>query len=145
MGRVSLKGVVIGSVTDIVTTSLLTVLLAIYVIVTRNLLGIPKDQVSKVLLQLLHNDPVLFSTKLLLGSICSVLGGYVAAHIAKRHELLNGSLAAFLCVASGLYALLFGPASAPIWRYLVGFAASAALSTFGGYLRSKVVHARSNV
>ncbi len=144
MKKVSLKGVIVGSVTDIVATNLITIPLVIYVAISHNLTAIPKDQISSVLMQTLLNEPVLFSTQLFLGSLCSMLGGYVSARIAKYHELLNGALAAFLCVGSGLYALFFGSVSAPLWQHLISFIASPALSAFGGYLRLRSVRSKIN-
>jgi hypothetical protein len=137
--EVSIKGVAIGSVVDIVATNLVAIPLVVYVTATHNLAEIPKDQVSRALMEILRNDPVLFSTQWLLGSLCSVLGGYVAARIAKHHEVLNGALAAFLCVGSGLYAIAVSPTSAPQWQHIFGFVASPALSAFGGYLRLRAV------
>jgi len=43
--------------------------------------------------------------QLLIGLSCSVLGGYVAASIAKENRALNGLLASTLCVALGVYYL----------------------------------------
>ena len=136
---------IIGSVTDILATNLVTIPVVVYLTISHNLAAIPKDQVSSALMQILRNDPVLFSTQLLLGSLCSVLGGYVSARIAKRNEVLNGALASFLCVGSGLYALLFSAASAPLWQHLLSFVTSPALASFGGYLRLGVVRGRANV
>ena len=42
----------------------------------------------------------------LVGAACSVLGGYVAARIAKRDEILNTAVSSFLCVGMELYAML---------------------------------------
>ncbi len=132
---------IIGSITDIVTTNLLAIPLVVYVAATRDLTAVPKDEISGAVIQILQNDPILFSTQFLFGSVCSVLGGYVAARIAKHHELLNGALAAFLCVGSGLYALLFGATSA-LWPHLLGIVASPVLSAFGGYLRLRAVRSK---
>jgi len=143
--NVSIKGVVIGSITDIVTTNLLALPVVFYVVATHNFSQIPKEQISSILTQILKNDPALFAMQILSGSACSVLGGYVAARIAKRHEILNGGLAAFLCVGGGLYALLFGTTSFPLWQHLLGFVASPALSSLGGYLRLRSVRKKSNI
>jgi hypothetical protein len=142
--KISLMGVVVGSITDIVSTNILTVPLIIYVMATRQLSSIPKEQLSEVLLQTMQNDPLLYATQLFIGSACSILGGYIAARIAKHDEILNGTLAAFLCVGSGLYALLFATSHVPAWQLLVGFVVSPALSAFGGYLRLKTMRAKSN-
>lgn len=144
MNKVSLKGVVLGSITDIVGTNILTIPLIVYITATRHLDSIPEEQFSEVLLQTLKDDPLLYTTQLLIGSCCSILGGYIAARIAKHDEILNGALAAFLCVGSGLYALMFASSHAPVWQHLAGFVASPALSAFGGYLCLKTMGAKSS-
>lgn len=133
--NISIKGIVIGSITDIVTTNVLTIPLVAYVMISKNINSLPKEQVSNAVMQALHNDPALFSIQILLGSLCSVLGGYIAAKIAKRNEVLNGGLACFLCVASGVYGLLFGTLTIPLWQHIAGFITSPVLSAFGGYLK----------
>ena len=74
---------------------------------------------------------------LLLGSACSVLGGYVAARIAKRDELLNGALSAVLCIAFGVYAWIKGIGDASPTTHAAFLALSPALGAFGGYLRQR--------
>jgi len=143
--RISFKGVLLGSITDIVATNILAIPLIVYITATRHLALIPKDQLSGVLLQTMQNDPLLYTTQLLIGSFCSILGGYIAARIAKHDEILNGALAAFLCVGSGLYALVLASSHAPLWQHVAGFVASPALSAFGGYLRLKTMRDKSNV
>lgn len=140
----SIKGVVIGSVTDILATNIVTLPLVIYVMVTRNLSSLPSEQMSNALMHALRNDPALFSIQVLLGSLCSILGGYVAARIAKRSEVLNGTLACFLCVGSGIYGLLFGAMAIPLWQHIAGFIASPVLSAFGGYLRKLTSRRHAN-
>ena len=144
MKRISIKAVIIGSITDIVVTNLFTFPLIIYVSVTHNLHSMPKDQISKALTQILHHDPVIYSIQVLLGAIASVLGGYVAGRIAKHDEILNGTLAAFLCVGSGLYALFFSSTSMHPLHYIFGFISSPVFCAFGGYLRHRIVRRRSN-
>jgi hypothetical protein len=135
--KISYKGVVIGSVTDIVTTNILAIPFVVYVMTTRHLGTLPKDQIAGALTQVLQNDPVLFSTQLLIGAICSVLGGYVAARISNKYELLNGALASFLCVGFGIYAILSNSSAMPLWQHIAGFIVSPAIACFGGYIRMK--------
>ncbi|MDD2775033.1 MAG: hypothetical protein PHU06_03665 [Gallionella sp.] len=143
MNKISFKGVVLGSITDIVATNILVIPLILYITATRHLDSIPKEQFSEVLLQTLKDDPLLHTTQLLIGSFCSILGGYVAARVAKHDEILNGTLAAFLCVGSGLYALIFTSSHVPVWQHLVAFVASPALSAFGGFLCLRAMRVKS--
>ena len=64
-----------------------------------------------------------------------VLGGYLAARVAKRGEVLNGALSAYFCVGLGIYGMAVGQAAVPVWQHLVSFVASPALGALGGYLR----------
>lgn len=73
------------------------------------------------------------------GSIGSVLGGYVAARISKRDEVLNGTLSSILCVSSALYAFISGTAAGYRWSYLACLLLSPALGALGGLLRSRQI------
>jgi hypothetical protein len=142
--KVSLKGVIIGSVIDIIATNLAAIPVIVYASISHNLASPSKDQVSSELMLVVQNAPVLFSIQLLLGSLCLVLGGYIAARIAKHNEVLNGALASFLCVGIGLYAVLSSTSSILLWQHLFGVVASPALAAFGGYLRLRAVRGKAN-
>ena len=73
----------------------------------------------------------------ILGALCSVLGGYVSARIAKHHEILNGALSSILCIGFGVYALFSGSAADQVGLHLVFLPLSPALGAFGGYLSSR--------
>ena len=60
---------------------------------------------------------------------------YVAARIAKHHELLNGLLSSFLYAAMGLYSILLGKGGQSLLMQILLFAAAPAFALLGGYLR----------
>jgi len=84
---VSLKGVLIGSITDILSSSLSGVPLAIYAASKVDLANTPKDQLGHAIAAVSRATRWLYGTQFLLGLTCSVLGGYVAAWLAKHDEL----------------------------------------------------------
>jgi hypothetical protein len=94
MNRISLKGVAIGNIADIVATYVVMLPLIIYIVVSS---GLPPAEILK-------ESTVFYVSYAILGGICSVLGGYVSARIAKHDELLNGALSSILCVGGGMYA-----------------------------------------
>src|SRR6266516_4024265 len=98
MNKISIRGVVVGGVTDVAATVILTLPLVIYVIATE-LSGTPKGPTAAEVMAVIRANPLLYSLQSLIGLVCSVLGGYVAARVAKHDELLNGLLASFLPVA----------------------------------------------
>jgi hypothetical protein len=136
--RVSIKGVVIGGIVDVVTSGLLGVPMVIYAMSRIDLSHTPSSQVSMAVTKLIQASPALRSVELLLGLICSVLGGYVAAWLAKRDELLNGGLSSFLCVTLGIYAVTTGRDSNPHWLQLFLLAAGPLAAVLGGALMRSV-------
>ena len=127
MHRMSLKGVAIGNITDIVATYVVMLPLMIYLAVSS---GLPAANILK-------ESTALYVSYAILGGACSVLGGYVSARIAKHDELLNGALSSILCVAGGMYAVISGNAADDLWMHLVFLPLSPALGVLGGYLRSR--------
>lgn len=112
--KFSIKGVVIGGVADVVLSGLLGIPFTIYVIANMGLSSQPKDQLSAAVIGAIHNSPGLYAIQLFIGLVSSVIGGYIAARIAKRDEFMNGVLASWLCVGIGVYSLVTGKDSQPL-------------------------------
>jgi hypothetical protein len=72
---------------DVALTSVLGILLAVYVIASRGWGHIPPDQLSRALVAVMREDRLLHTAQLAIGFGCSVLGGFVAAWIAKELSL----------------------------------------------------------
>jgi len=142
MKTVSIKGVVIGGIVDIVTSMVSGVPFAIYAMSKIGLAGLPKDKGNLAVTAAMSGNIPLYLGQLLVGMCCSVLGGYVAARLAKHDELLNGALSAFLCVAIGVYSLALGKDSHPLFVQILLLVASPALGLLGGYLRLSQKRAR---
>ena len=133
--RISFLGFIVGSVVDIVATNIWGIFATIYVIASHHLLQLSPTQMSSQVVQLFKTDPVVFSANLIVGSLCSILGGYIGALIAKHDELLNGALSSFLCVSTGIYSIATGSYSGPFILALLLLLVDPALCMFGGYLR----------
>jgi len=135
MKKISILGILVGGITDIVLTNVVALPIIIYVVATSNLRGIPREQLSAAIIQAIHARPAIYATQLILGFFCTVFGGYVAAWIAKRSEVLNGFLASLACALFGVYGMVSGKdMSTPATRatlFLLTFAAGLC----GGYLR----------
>ncbi len=136
--RVSIKGVLIGGIVDVVTSGVLGLPLVIYAMSRIDMSHTPSSQVSMAVTKLIHASPALHSVELLVGLMCSVLGGYVAAWLAKRDELLNGGLSSFLCIILGIYAVTTGRDSNPHWLQFLLLAASPLAAVLGGDLMRRV-------
>lgn len=143
MGKVSVKGVLIGGIVDIVTSVVLGLPFALYAMLKVDLSHTPNAQASAAVTAAIHGNMPLYVAQLLVGLACSVLGGYVAAWLAKHDELLNGGLSSVLCVAGGIYVLATGKDSNPHWLQALLLVASPLLAILGGDLMRRLRLRRS--
>lgn len=133
--KISLKGVLIGGIVDVLSSSLLGVPLAIYAVSKVDLAHTPREQLGSAVAAVSHATPWLYGTQLLLGLACSVLGGHVAAWLASHDELLNGALSSFLCLAIGIYSIASGKDSHTLWVQILMLISAPVCGFLGGYLR----------
>ena len=134
--RLSLKAIAVGGVVDIVATNIATLPVYVGILTSKGVIGATEAQTTRVIQSSLDTSPTLYTSMMLLGSLCSILGGWVAARIAKRDELLHGALSPFLCVGFGLYGWVRGSSpDVSTAEHLAFLVLSPALGAFGGVLR----------
>ncbi len=142
MKRISFWGVIIGSIVAYIAAGLREFLLMAYEYLPHDDYPMTEEQVSQVISYRL-TDTTLFSVWMVWGAFCAFMGGYIAARIAGRGEVLNGALASFFVVGSGVYTLLFARLYLPAWQHASELAAGVALSALGGYIRLRGRTARA--
>jgi hypothetical protein len=142
MNKISIRGVVLGGVTDILATVILTLPLVLYVI--SELTDTLKDPLRTAVTAAIQANPLLYGLESVIELACSVLGGYVAARVAKHDELLNGLLASSLPVALGAYSLTTASESGPLLLPILLLIASPLCSGFGGHLRLVQIRGRAD-
>jgi hypothetical protein len=145
MSKISIKGVLIGSVVDIVSSVVLGFPLAIYEIFKLNASHMQSDRAAASVTAAIHGNVPLYIGQLLVGLACSVLGGYVASWLAKHDELLNGTLSSFLCVALGIYTMASGKDTNAFWLQFLLLIASPAMALLGGVLSKRQRLIRSQI
>ena len=137
MKRVSIVGVLVGGVVDVIATNIVAIPLMLDVMSRHDFAHVPKDQLGAAIAAATQSDPLYTLSAWLLGALASVFGGYIAAAIAKRAEVLNGALSCWLCVAIGILGLVRPmPAGAPLAQLILAFIASPLLGAAGGYVRT---------
>jgi len=129
MKRISLKGVVIGNIVDIVSTNIAVLPIMMYILISSG----PSGDTAGSTIQALMASSTFRVSSIILGALCSVLAGYVSARIAKHDEVLNGALSSILCVAGGVYAVFSRSAA----LHLALLPLSPVLGALGGYLSSR--------
>jgi hypothetical protein len=99
--------------------------------------GLTTEQQSAGLVDAFTNDPGLYLTAMMLGSSASILGGWFAARIARKAELLNGAVSAVACVVFGVYGTFAYPDALPLWQHAAFGVLSPALGALGGAIRKR--------
>jgi hypothetical protein len=145
MRRVFIIGILVGGVADVCLTILLGLPVLVYVVLEVHAARVPTDQVRGLTHSAMHR-PQIYLSFLMIGSICSIIGGYISALISKHDELLNGCLSSFLCIVVGILSIMTHSNSDPISRQVCMLIASPMLGSLGGYLRlrQKRGYLRSN-
>ena len=130
MGRVSIIGVLVGATFDVVASPLLAFLISFAWIkfVVGDAATVSVSVGNGSTLSLLSIG--LYS----IGLLVSVMAGWIAARIAKRAPLLNGTLSSIFCVSLGVFALSKGTSHHSLAWQLVVLLISPLLGTLGGYL-----------
>ena len=107
MSAISIKAVIVGAIADVVTSTILGIPFGVYVVASSDLSKLHGAALRSAVLASIHGSPVLYALQLTIGAGASILGGYVAARLAKSHIRLNGVLASWLCVGIGVSALFY--------------------------------------
>lgn len=114
LGAFSFKGVIVGSLFDVIGTGIWGIVEAIYLTVQHASESMPPSQVAVAVATTMRGDPAVWTVNLVVGGLFSIGGGYISARIAGQREMLNGALASFLCVGLGLYSLASGVSDDPL-------------------------------
>ncbi len=131
--KFSFKGIILGALVDVGGSNVWGIIAVTYIVMHYQMYRLPAAQMSSKMQYFLLHDSLIFTLNLIIGSAFSVLGGYVAARIAKQNKLLNATLSSFLCEISSLSAI--GSPLAPLWTVLVSLIANPLLNLAGGYIR----------
>jgi hypothetical protein len=119
--------------------------IVIYAMAGTNILTLPKAEQAAAVTTYILDHGAVYAVLAVLGTLCSVLGGYVAAVMARRSEVLNGALSSYLCLGVGIWALAKGQEQMPTWLFLLLLPLSPIVSGLGGYLRLRQTRARAGV
>lgn len=139
MRRVSFKGVSIGAAADIALTNLLQLPLVFYVMYTLLQVGVPMDKIASSLREAMIANTLVHVVSMVFGIAASIFGGFLAAYIAGKEEILNGALSSVFCVGFGVLGVFLGSGYQSLWIQVAFLFVSPALGALGGFLRKRYV------
>jgi len=134
MQKISIKGVLIGSIIDYVLRQVFFVLPVVYVAIKIGLHNDTPANIAKTAFAAIEDSLTLHYLQFAGGLLATVIAGYVAARVAKKNELLNGFLAALPCTALAMYRWSSGADEQTLSATALQITASLMCALFGGFL-----------
>ncbi|HWA50843.1 MAG TPA: hypothetical protein VG742_21425 [Dongiaceae bacterium] len=134
MSSVSIKAVLIGAVVDIAASTILSFVL---IFAFGIWLGITEpDQMQR-----LAESPDLYLASYFVGGLVSVFAGYLAARIAGRGEVINGTIATLIPIIGSLVInVVAAPEMLSPMMLFACYVVAPFFGVLGGYLRYRQVH-----
>src|ERR671931_1624852 len=146
MRRVAWIAVLVGGLIDVGGTSLAGLPVVFYVMMTNTaIVALPQAEQTAAVMTFIKGHVLLYVVLALVGCFFSVLGGYAAARLARRSEILNAALSSYLCLGLGIASIVSGQEQLPGWLSLLLLPLSPVLAADGGYWRRRQVTASSLV
>lgn len=137
MRRIAVRSVIVGGVVDVFASSFLGAVSVVFVLLLLSIAHTPADRTSGIVSDVVRGNPWYLAAQLVIGGACSVLGGYIAARLARHDERLNGALSSFACVGSGIVALAVGYDRQQAVLEIAMLPLAPLLGFAGGYLRER--------
>ena len=139
--RFSFLAVIVGWLVDVVSTMVAGLLFGMVLGVFLVVQGTPVQRIQQVL----SDSTAFVLASLLIGTCGSILGGYVAAWIARQRELRHALATGIASLTYGFAMLLLQSLSPiplfqpqPLWISIIAFALTVPAATCGGWLRRTV-------
>src|SRR4051812_22208984 len=87
--KISVKAVLAGGAADLLSTIVMFSVLSTYIVLKNGFTEERPEILGPLISNIIHKSPVLFGLQTAIGLICSILGGYIAARVAKQDEIEN--------------------------------------------------------
>ena len=134
---VKIRPIVVGAVVDYVTTYIAVTVYVVLYYVKESFQdgGIPREAIQKAFEEAM-SSPEGLQAFLILGALCTALGGYVAARIAKVEQIKHGALVGAVSLIIGLLQTTMAGAASPAPNdfELLGYIVAIPAGALGGYL-----------
>ena len=137
---VKIRPIITGAIVDYVATYALITLYLIFVYMKEPLEegGVPAEALQEALKEMLSSQEGLVDL-LIIGALCTILGGYIAGWIAGTEEIKHGALVGAVSLIIGLVQTgMAGEASpVPYWHELLGYLLAIPAGALGGSLAQR--------
>jgi hypothetical protein len=133
--KISVTGIFAGFGVAYLTDVVLSLPFMISAIKGIDFYAIPRDQIREIYINAIYGNSYVIALLTLISCLASVMGGYMAAKIAKHDEPFNGALSTLPLMTLQIFSLTTGKLYGPLWMHIALLAAVPFFGLLGATLR----------
>ena len=145
MPRFSVRSIIAGGLIGVFASSFLGAVSVVLVLLLLRLAHVPDDHVSSATSAIVHGSPLFAGAQALIGAACALLGGYIAARLARHAERLNGALSSAFSLISLVASIALGHDPERLMLQILMIPVTVLAAVGGGYLRELQVREKRAV
>lgn len=129
MKKLNLYAIVAGAAADMFGTMMVSIFIGAIAIGILQAKGVPEDEISAQL----SGNPQVLLWGVVMGLLASVLGGVVAARIARYRELMHAACAGGVGLVVSTVSAVLSPVVLPTWYVITGYGLVVPAAALGGW------------
>jgi MFS family permease len=143
MRRLAIRSIIVGGLIDVFTSNVFGTISQVVVLLILSIRHTSLEDAPAASQTIVAGSVVFFAVQLVIGALCSLLGGYLAARLARHDERLNGALSSVLSVVAGIVVIAIGHNPEHFIQHVLILPVKEIFGYAGGYLREREVRSKS--
>jgi len=139
MRRLAIRSIIVGGLVDVFASNFFGTISQVVVLLILSIRHTSLEDAPAATRVIVAGSALFFAAQLVIGALCSVLGGYIAARLARHDERLNGAFSSVLSVVSGIVVIAIGHNPEHFIQHVLILPLKPIFGYAGGYLRERQV------
>jgi hypothetical protein len=139
MRRLAIRSIIVGGLVDVFASNFFGTISQVVVLLILSIRHTSLEDAPAATRAIVAGSALFFAAQLVIGALCSVLGGYIAARLARHDERLNGAFSSVLSVVSGIVVIAIGHNPEHFIQHVLILPLKPIFGYAGGYLRERQV------
>lgn len=143
MRRLAIRSIIVGGLIDVFASNFFGTISQVGVLMILSIRHTSLEAAPAATKTIVDGSALFFAGQLVIGGLCSLLGGYLAARLARHDERINGAASSILSIASGIVVIAIGYNPGHLIQHLLILPVKPILGYAGGYLREHQVRSKA--
>ena len=135
MRRLAIRSIFVGGLVDLFASNFFGTISQVVVLLILSIDHTSLEDAPAATRAIVNGNTAFFGAQLIIGSLCSLLGGYLAARLARHDMRLNGALSSVPSLVAGGVVIAIGHNPEHFIQHLLILPVKPIFGYAGGYLR----------